>query len=576
LSSQTPQRLIGIAIVALAALHLGYYFLYSAAPAYSATLRYRNVLGPQSVIVITVDFSDTRGTGSTDFIREMIFVKNNNYFKEASYNQTWIVGDITRQWYQLPGTAASYEWDGQSDPWRYFQTFIANIVKLADDDVDYSKYRFVTIVHSGKWRNAWGFINSHTVVTAEGTFRVNVPIISIHHSESVFAHELAHVFGGLPDMYGKVDSQFLPVFVGPWCLMSQTDRRYVQHFSSWSKIKMGWLSPRAVVTVPWRANTTVTVDPLELPSSGVQAIKMSLWGSDLYYLVEVRQKVGFDKDLPDQGMVIYLVDERKTEWGQSVLVVQDSTPETRTLDDAPFDLRAGKQAAFFDRDNDVSALIVGKSGSSYKLFVGPVKLGELAVRMREKFSRTLEIIEQAKASIQKATTEGRTEGLEKAKSLLANSVAALERGDYDTAIALASQAKEVAETSTYPKSYYEAKDLLSKARSLRTQAQSSVFSATEAQRLMKQALETLDSAEKAFLRTDFATALSQAQDAVDLFTKAFSAEKAFLDEQRKEAERKTMTYVIVGVSTVVMVALAIALLHRKKKIQIVQSEERPF
>jgi len=30
------------------------------------------------------------------------------------------------------------------------------------------------------------------------------------------------------------------------------------------------------------------------------------------------------------------------------------------------------------------------------------------------------------------------------------------------------------------------------------------------------------------------------------------------------------------VSTVVMVALAIALLHRKKKIQIVQSEERPF
>jgi hypothetical protein len=143
---------------------------------------------------------------------------------------------------------------------------------------------------------------------------------------------------------------------------------------------MGWIGTRGVATVPWRQNMTVTVDPLELPSSGVHALKVSLWHSNAYYLVEVRQKIGLDNGLPDQGVLIYLVDETKTVWGQSVLAVQDSSPETRTLDDDSFDLRPGKQAAFFDRENDVSIVILGRSGLSYTIFAGPVSLGELAVK----------------------------------------------------------------------------------------------------------------------------------------------------------------------------------------------------
>jgi M6 family metalloprotease-like protein len=331
---------------------------------------YRAVIGPQSVIVITLDFSDARGSFSTDHVEDLVFNKTNEYFKEVSYEHSWIVGNITRKWYELSGASASYAWDNVTDPWRFFKPFIQTVVRLADREVDYSKYRYVAIVHSGRWRNSWGFVDPYTISTQDGTFTVNIPIISLYHSDSVFAHEFAHVFGNLPDMYGIVNEQYLPIFVGPWDLMSQSDNRHMQHLSAWSKIKAGWISSRAVVTVSKEEAITATVDPLELPTSGIIALKIPLTAKT-YYILEVRQKIGLDSLLPDYGVVVYLVDETKTTWGESPLIVQDSNPDTSTLDDAPFDLSLGKQAGFFDRKNNISIVIAGKSGLSYTVFVGP-------------------------------------------------------------------------------------------------------------------------------------------------------------------------------------------------------------
>jgi len=336
---------------------------------------YRTVIGPQSVIVITLDFSDTRGVFSTEYVKDLIFRKTSEYFKEASYDQTWIVGDITRKWYELPGNSTSYEWDKVTDPWRFFEPFLQRVVKLADDEVDYSEYRYVAIVHSGDWTTgSWGFVDPFMVSTKEGILTVNVAIISPYHGDPVFAHELAHIFGNMPDMYGKVNGQYIPMFVGPWDLMSDTSR-YV-HLSAWSKTKMGWIQPSAVVTAPRGRTTNATIDPLELPTSRTYALKIPLT-QNTYYLAEVRQNVGFDMGLPDYGVLIYFVDESKNEWGQSPLIVQDSNPNTSTLNDATFDLCNGKQAGFFDKKNDVSIVVTGKHDLSYAVFAGPVSQGEV-------------------------------------------------------------------------------------------------------------------------------------------------------------------------------------------------------
>ena len=409
---------------------------------------YRTVKGAQTVIVITVEFPDSRHATSAGYLEDLIFRKIDGYYREVSYNQCWIVGNVTKRWYQMSKSSAAYEWDGKSNVQTYMNPFVQEAIRLADDEVDYSNYRFIAIVHSARWRNAWGFMAAQNINSREGTYTVNVAIISEHHSESVFAHEFGHILGGLPDMYGIVDGQYLPIFVGPWDLMSQTGG-YIQHFSAWSKIKLGWIPFHAIVTAPRKRAITVTIDPLEVPSSGTLALTIPL-KAGTYYIVEVRERIGFDRYLPDYGVLIYFVDETKTKWGESPLMVQDGNPNTSTFDDAAFDLRAGKRSAFFDPKNDISIVIVGRERSSYTIFVGSVSQGEAIMREREKASAAIKAMDEANMSIQRAAAEGRMEGLDVARSLLSNASIAFAKGNYSAAVMLAKRAKESADAAVPP------------------------------------------------------------------------------------------------------------------------------
>lgn len=337
---------------------------------------FRTVIGAQKLIVVTVEFPDVRNGVTRAYIQDLIFHQVDSYYREASYGQCWITGNVTSKWYQMSKVSSAYEWDGKSDVQPYMSSMIQEAVNLADDEVDYSQYRYIVVLHPARWRTGnWGFMASQTISTHEGPRTVNVAIISEYESMSVFAHEFGHIFGGLPDMYGKIGGQYLPVFVGPWDLMSQTGG-YTQHFSAWSKTKMGWIQPSAVVTAPRGRTVNATIGPLELPSSRAYALKIPLT-QGTYYLAEVRQNIGSDMGLPDNGLVVYFVDESKNEWGESPLVVQDSNPNTTTLNDATFDLCDGKQAGFLDKKNGVSIVIASKQGLSYAVTAGPVSQGEM-------------------------------------------------------------------------------------------------------------------------------------------------------------------------------------------------------
>jgi len=331
--------------------------------------------------------------------------------------------------------------------------------------VDFSKYSYVVVVHAGDMKPLWqsfyassGTIGS-PIVTGPYNNRVAIKeavVMAEKNDLGIIVHEIGHYLGyhmghNLYDLYDwdlQNEGKYAQVFMGSWCLMSVANG---QGMCAWTKLKLGWIQARAVVTVvPWRSNTTVTIDPLELPSLGVHVIKIPLTDKT-YYLVEVRQRIGVDKILPSSGVLTTLADDSKYESTKKGPVrVIDSTPETSTLNDATFDLGQAKKSEFFDRENNLAVVIVGKLGLSYKIFVGPVSEGEIAVKQQEKFLLTTTAIEEAKASIQRAETEGRTEGLDRAKSLLANSSAALDKDDYAAALAFAKQAKEVADAAVRP------------------------------------------------------------------------------------------------------------------------------
>jgi len=415
-------------------------------------------ISPQIMIVILVEFSDLKHTAPQDKMHDLIFSGLNKYYSEVSYGQIGFTGK-TVGWYQLPNPVAHYA-VGQRKNYNASQVrpFIKSAVDAADDDVDFSKYSYVMVVHAGDSNPLWWclYVQPKTIGTPiatndwVGSNRVGVKesiLIGETDPLGVIAHEVAHCLGGLreqrylglPDLFDLDlnEGKYCEVFMGSWCLMSVPDGS----LCAWSKLKLGWIPARAIVTVfPWRSNATATIDPLELPTSGTHVVMIPLTGKT-YYLVEVRQQIGVDKILPGSGVLITLADDSKYESTKKGPVrVIDSTPETSTLDDATFDLGQGKKSAFFDRENNLSIMIVGKLGSSYEVFIGPVGEGE-------RISLATTAIEEAKASIQRAETEGRTEGLDRAKALLVNSSAALDKGDYAAALAFAKQAKEAADSA---------------------------------------------------------------------------------------------------------------------------------
>ncbi|MGW8265535.1 MAG: M6 family metalloprotease domain-containing protein [Longimicrobiales bacterium] len=123
----------------------------------------------------------------------------------------------------------------------------------------------------------------------------------------VFAHELGHGFG-LPDLYG-VNANHNGI--GNWGLMGTGSwgcngfsPHLPCHMMAWSKSILGWVE---VETIPPGADLqTLTVPPVET-SRKVYRID-SGDGSGEYFLLENRQKRGFDLNLYEPGLLVWHID----------------------------------------------------------------------------------------------------------------------------------------------------------------------------------------------------------------------------------------------------------------------------
>src|SRR3989441_12194011 len=125
----------------------------------------------------------------------------------------------------------------------------------------------------------------------------------------VVAHEFGHDLG-LPDLY---DTDYSSAGAGLWDLMWGGSWTGVPagpspaHFSAWSKIRLGWLTPTDVTT-----SLIGTAIP-QVETNGT-AFRLGIPGTfpPEYFLIENRQPVGFDAALPGSGLLLWHVDESQT------------------------------------------------------------------------------------------------------------------------------------------------------------------------------------------------------------------------------------------------------------------------
>ncbi len=302
------------------------------------------------VLVLLVDFSDNPYTGGAvaatpSQFDSVLFSQGLNptgsmteFYLENSYGNFFISG-VVYGWFRMPQTYAYYV-NGQKGFGSYPQNaqgLTRDAVLAADATVDFSIFDNIGgsdgyvdglfVVHAGSGYEESGNVNeihSHqwnlpSDVWVDGV-RVNAYSMEPEESASsatispigVFCHEYGHVLG-LPDLYDIDGSPSTSDGLGRWSLMAggsyNGGSRRPSHLDAWSRVFLGFASATPVL-----GNMT----GVEFPQVQSEPVIYKLWAGGSYsgyqyFLVENRQKVGFDLALYGEGLLIYHVDESL--WG---------------------------------------------------------------------------------------------------------------------------------------------------------------------------------------------------------------------------------------------------------------------
>jgi len=125
-------------------------------------------------------------------------------------------------------------------------------------------------------------------------------------SFGVLCHEFGHLLG-LPELYAPGGAAHEGV--GVWDLMGQGTwlgrGDAPPGLSAWSKLRLGWVDVETVTTTtPALALPAVQTTPRVVKIPAVPGVP------EEYYLLENRARIGVDRSLPGEGLLVWHVDER--------------------------------------------------------------------------------------------------------------------------------------------------------------------------------------------------------------------------------------------------------------------------
>lgn len=299
--------------------------------------------GAAHVLTVLINFSDRTTTYSAANFESLLFGDNVNSMRDF-YTQTshgvFTVdsGSGVKGWY----TAANGHDYYDDDIGGRVGLLVYEAMQAADNaGVDFSQYDqdgdcyvdVANIVHQGSgeeasgvvtdiWSHSWALSSAYQIYTTQsncvrgGKIQVNRYVIQPEtlwgsmSTMGVFAHEYGHALG-LPDLYDYgSDSQG----AGNWSLMAGGTWNGVSRagdrpalMDAWARARLGWVMPTLVTSA---TSGSVTIEPAVTKSSVYQFRNGSATGATgEYFLVENRQKTGFDAALPGSGLLVWHIDE---------------------------------------------------------------------------------------------------------------------------------------------------------------------------------------------------------------------------------------------------------------------------
>ncbi|MBO3460415.1 M6 family metalloprotease domain-containing protein [Aetokthonos hydrillicola Thurmond2011] len=305
---------------------------------HTTTGKIASVDGTRRALVLLVDFSDNRASKTQQHYKDMLFSQGTyptgslkDFYWEVSHHKLTVDGDVSGQqgvtngWYRAPKPYSYYTNNnfGTGSYPQNSQKLVEDLVDLADPFVNFADYDndgdgvvdALFIVHAGAGAEVTGNHNhiwSHKwEITPKTVDGVRVQAYSIEPEDGkvgVFCHELGHVFG-LPDLY---DTDYSSSGTGGWDLMAggswNNGGQTPAHPTAYCKVKLGWVNPVIICN----RQEKVTIKPYATNDGQIYKIPIAEPNGKEYFLLSNRHKVGFDKYLPGEGLIIEHVDENKT------------------------------------------------------------------------------------------------------------------------------------------------------------------------------------------------------------------------------------------------------------------------
>ncbi|MDI6740421.1 MAG: M6 family metalloprotease domain-containing protein [Candidatus Edwardsbacteria bacterium] len=315
--------------------------------------------GTKRYPVLLIDYSDRGWRIAKTKYDSLLFISNGvpsgslrDYYKEISYGKDTVTGN-SYGWFNS-GNIQYYYGRGNYGLQSLYPNNTGGLVmralQLADASVDFSQFSrtgnlldLLIVVHAGpgaeggpdgnndgmpdstNWiwsHNAtlggWGVAQANRtfdgVVVDAYTIQPEISALDPTYVTKqieigVFAHELGHALG-LPDLYDTDPNATASNGLGCWSLMAAgswggdyNHPQYPAHPDAWCKRFLGWATARNV-----GVNNRDSLAQVERNPQLLTLWKNGSPGSQ-YFLIENRQKTGFDTLLFDAGLLVYHVDE---------------------------------------------------------------------------------------------------------------------------------------------------------------------------------------------------------------------------------------------------------------------------
>ena len=266
--------------------------------------------GDLKMTLIFIDFEDSQATKSIDEVYDILSPISSDFFYNSSYGNLNLEFDVIDKWYRMSKNADAYNMSRDNSTALSHKEYLQEALSLADVDYDFSQSdAFAVITNPDTQEVDFGPAlvgNDYwNLKSEEKTFYTSTNSgYDLYYWGGLWLnHEVFHNMG-LPDLYKYGGDPTWHGLVGRFSIMGLISGEAPDLFG-YSKWMLDWVKDSQVFCAE-SGTGVIDISPIELFQGETKIVVLPLSNTKAVVL-ESRRAIGLDSNLPNDGVLVYLV-----------------------------------------------------------------------------------------------------------------------------------------------------------------------------------------------------------------------------------------------------------------------------